>query len=367
MEVDRDGNVTVKGKKVTTVLVENKEFFTGDSKLAVNNIPADVVKEVQVIEDYHESDLLKGFETSEEVAININLKEGKKKFAFGDVVVGGGIKDMYVFHPTLFKYSKKISYSFIGDVNNTSSKSFTLRDYINYEGGLDTDNIETVFSSPVTKLLRNKEFYDNKHYFGGLNFQYDVTPKSRWTAFVIGLQDKTDVAEQQSNNYIIDDIQEYRNTTENNEQSMLLGKIQLKSAPSKNLRIKFENKLEVISGINNLDNESDLTNNNNLIFSKNNKVKTFSLQSGVKIERKINENHTSQAKLNMRFSKMSENQVWLANDNIFSTQVPVVINSDFNVTQNIENKKYEFKSLLKHFWIVNPVNHLFFFSKKQFF
>ena len=73
--MDRKGNVTVKGKKVTTVLVENKKFFTGDSKLAVNNIPADVIDEIQVIEDYHESDLLKGLETSEDIALNINLKK----------------------------------------------------------------------------------------------------------------------------------------------------------------------------------------------------------------------------------------------------------------------------------------------------
>ena len=367
VEVDRDGNVTVKDKKITTVLVENKEFFTGDSKLAINNIPADVVSEVQVIEDYHESDLLKGFETSDKVALNINLKEDKKQFAFGDVEVGGGTKDRYVFHPTLFKYNKKLSYSFIGDANNTSSKSFTLKDYINYEGGLDTENLGAVFSSPITKLLRDKEFYNNQHYFGGFNFQYDTSPKNRWTAFVIGLQDKIDVAEQQNNDYIIEDIKEYRNTFENHNQSMLLGKLQLKSAPSINVRIKFENKLEIISGLSSLENESNLTNSNNLIFSKNNKINTFSLQSGVKIERKINKNHTSQAKLHVRFSKISESQKWLSNDNIFSLQVPVLTSNDFNVVQDIENKKYEFKSLLKHFWIVNPVNHLFFSVKNNLF
>jgi hypothetical protein len=37
IEVDREGNVTAQGKKVTKVLVEDKTFFTGNSKLAVNN------------------------------------------------------------------------------------------------------------------------------------------------------------------------------------------------------------------------------------------------------------------------------------------------------------------------------------------
>lgn len=367
VEVDRAGNVTVKGKKVTTVLVENKEFFTGDSKLAVNNIPADVIKEVQVIEDYHESDLLKGFETSEEVALNINLKEDKKKFAFGDLEVGGGVKNRYVFHPTLFKYSKKLSYSFIGDANNTSNKSFTLKDYINYEGGLNTENLGAVFSSPVTRLLNNKDFYNNQHYFGGLNFQYDVNTKSRWTAFVIGLKDKSDEEEQQNNNYIIDNVQENRIAKKTNKQSMLLAKLQLKSAPSDDLRVKFENKIEVIKANKNSDTESSLINNRNLFFSKNDEVNSFNLQSGLKMERKFSESHTSQAKLQLKLSKTNENQNWLSNENIFSTQLPVVVSENINIAQVIENKNYEFKSLLKHFWIVNSTNHLFFSIKNNLF
>lgn len=82
IEVDRDGNVTSQGKKVTKVLVENKPFFNGNSKLAVNNIPANAVNEVEIIDDYNEVAMLKGLEDSEDMAMNIKLKEDKKKFVF---------------------------------------------------------------------------------------------------------------------------------------------------------------------------------------------------------------------------------------------------------------------------------------------
>lgn len=367
VEVDRAGNVTVKGKKVTTVLVEDKEFFTGDSKLAVNNIPANVIKEVQVIEDYHESDLLKGLETSEEVALNINLKEDKKKFAFGDLEIGGGEKNRYVFHPTLFKYSKKLSYTFLGDINNTSSKSFTLKDYINYEGGVDVDNLGVIFKSPITKLLRGDDFYNNKHYFGGLNFQYDVNNKNRWTAFVIALDDKSNEEEQLNNTYTLDDIQENRKTDKTNKQSILLGKLQLKSAPLDDLRIKFENKIEVVSVNSNLGTESEVVDNNNLIFSKKDKINSFSLQTGLKMEKRFSNRHTSQGKIYFNFLKTTENQNWLANDNIFSAQLPIVVNENIHLKEVVEQKDYELKSLLKHFWIVNPTNHLFLSIKNDLF
>jgi len=101
VEVDRAGNVMVQGKKVTKVLVENKTFFTGDSKLAVNNIPADAVDKVEILDNYNEVAMLKNLQDSEDLAMNIKLKEDKKQFAFGDVEVGAGIKDRYLIHPKL--------------------------------------------------------------------------------------------------------------------------------------------------------------------------------------------------------------------------------------------------------------------------
>src|SRR5690606_5120105 len=82
VEVDKAGNVTVQGKKVTKVLVEDKTFFTGNSKLAVNNIPADAVDKVEILDNYNEVAMLKGLQDSDDMAMNIKLKEDKKKFVF---------------------------------------------------------------------------------------------------------------------------------------------------------------------------------------------------------------------------------------------------------------------------------------------
>ena len=130
VEVDREGNVTVQGKKVTKVLVENKTFFTGNSKLAVNNIPADAVDKVEILDNYNDVAMLKGLQDSEDMAMNILLKEDKKKFVFGDVEVGGGAKNRYLLHPNLFYYSPKTNINFIGDLNNQGIKSFSFNDYL---------------------------------------------------------------------------------------------------------------------------------------------------------------------------------------------------------------------------------------------
>ena len=61
-------------------MVEGKVFFYGDTKLGVNNIPADVVDKIEIIEDFHDTVFLKGLESSEDIAMNIKLKADKKKF-----------------------------------------------------------------------------------------------------------------------------------------------------------------------------------------------------------------------------------------------------------------------------------------------
>ena len=48
-EVDKDGKITVNGKEVKKILVEGKEFFSDDPKVASKNIPAEMVKTVQVL------------------------------------------------------------------------------------------------------------------------------------------------------------------------------------------------------------------------------------------------------------------------------------------------------------------------------
>ena len=80
IEVDKNGNVTSEGKKVTHLLVENKAFFGGGTKLGVENIPSNAVDKVEVIDDYNEVSFLKGMTKTDNLALNIKLKRRQKEF-----------------------------------------------------------------------------------------------------------------------------------------------------------------------------------------------------------------------------------------------------------------------------------------------
>ncbi len=118
LEVDKNGAIKFQGKTVDKVLVEGKEFFDGDSKMAVENIPANVIDKIDVISNYNEVDPMRGLDNDDGLALNVRLKEGQKSLWFGDIEAGVGLKERYLVHPNIFYYSPKTSVNFIGDANN---------------------------------------------------------------------------------------------------------------------------------------------------------------------------------------------------------------------------------------------------------
>ena len=135
-EIDDEGQIKVQGKDVSKVLVEGKEFFDGDTKMATKNIPANAVDKVQVLRDFNEVGPLSRVNDSDDLALNIKLKDGKKNLWFGDITLGAGPDGRYIGHPNIFYYSPKTSINFIGDLNNIGEQAFTLRDYFRFNGGL---------------------------------------------------------------------------------------------------------------------------------------------------------------------------------------------------------------------------------------
>src|SRR5690606_18740317 len=106
VEVDEDGNIKVEGKEVSKLMVEGKDFFDGDTKLGVKNIPADAVDKVQVLRNYNEVDQMRSVtDNQDNLAMNIKLKEGKKNFWFGEISAAAGNDERYVLNPKLFYYS----------------------------------------------------------------------------------------------------------------------------------------------------------------------------------------------------------------------------------------------------------------------
>ncbi|ANH83298.1 hypothetical protein A8C56_22000 [Niabella ginsenosidivorans] len=91
VQVDKDGNITVNGKRVNRILVDGKNFFGSDPKMASRNLPSNVIDKVQVTDDKDEL-LQNGDDNLNNVGkvINLTFKKGVKKGLFGKAYAGGG-------------------------------------------------------------------------------------------------------------------------------------------------------------------------------------------------------------------------------------------------------------------------------------
>lgn len=96
MEVDKNGNMTVQGEPVTKVRLNGKDFFGDDAATAIQNLPADIVKNLQVIDDYGDKAAITGVKGAESRKIlNINLLPDKENGYHGKATAGIGTSGRY--------------------------------------------------------------------------------------------------------------------------------------------------------------------------------------------------------------------------------------------------------------------------------
>ncbi|HEY9257689.1 outer membrane beta-barrel protein, partial [Chitinophaga sp.] len=138
IQVNKDGTVKAQGQEVKRILVDGKEFFGTDPKIATKNLPADAVDKVQVYDKLSDAAQLTGFDDgNSEKTINLKLKQDKKKGWFGKATAGGGTNDRYdgKFNLNSFKGARQLSA--IGMANNTNAEGFSFMDLMSFSGELN--------------------------------------------------------------------------------------------------------------------------------------------------------------------------------------------------------------------------------------
>jgi hypothetical protein len=195
VEINDQGQIEVEGKAVEKIMVDGKEFFSGDTKLATENIPSNAVDKIQVLRNYGDVNQLKGVQNNQDrVAINIKLKEGKKNFWFGDITAGAGDSPdtgLYLFQPKLFYYTPKYTINVIGDLNNMGEVVISRRDARSFGGSFRSQspsngtniNIADAGIGFLNASARNANRIETK--LSALNFSYSPNPKLDLSGFLI--------------------------------------------------------------------------------------------------------------------------------------------------------------------------------------
>ncbi|RYY30639.1 MAG: TonB-dependent receptor, partial [Sphingobacteriaceae bacterium] len=157
LTVDKDGNVTAQGKPITRVRVNGKDYFGGDVQTATQNLPADIVENIQVIDDYGDQANLTGIKSGEPNKIlNITIQKNKNKGYFGQGTVAAGTQDRFAGRISANKFKDAEQISILGSVNNTNSNLFNFGANGSGGGGsTNTGNGITIASSAGLNYRNN--------------------------------------------------------------------------------------------------------------------------------------------------------------------------------------------------------------------
>ncbi len=195
--VDADGTVRVNGQKITRVLVNGKEFFTGDPKLATKNLDADAVDKVQVFDKKSDRAIFTGVDDGDsEKAINLKLKKDRNKSLFGKIAAGAGNDNHYDGQTNINKFNGDQQISFLGMANNTNKQGFSIGDVLNFSGelsrGMRSGGAISIRSSasednalPISGMGQNQQGIA-KTLAGGANFNDIWNKKTDVNASLVG-------------------------------------------------------------------------------------------------------------------------------------------------------------------------------------
>lgn len=136
VDVDKDGNISTKGKQITKIRINGKDVFGGDVQSITKNLPADVVENIQMIDDYGDQANLTGVKTGDPAQVmNITIRKDKN-YGYSANLTGGGGKDAlpspqtndtrYVGLVNAFKFKGDQQLYLLGNFNNVNANTFSF-------------------------------------------------------------------------------------------------------------------------------------------------------------------------------------------------------------------------------------------------
>ena len=133
-EVDDDGKVKINGRELKKIMVDGKEFFGGDIKTGLQNLPVELIDHLKTYDKQSDMERMTGIsDGDDEVVLDIKFKKGKNKGWFGNVDVATGTEDRYSGRMMINRFVDDTQYSLIGSANNVGDKNFSNSSKANWK------------------------------------------------------------------------------------------------------------------------------------------------------------------------------------------------------------------------------------------
>lgn len=355
VEVDSEGKITVNGKEVKKVMVDGKEFFSDDPKVASKNLPAKMIDKLQVLDKKSDMAQMTGFDDGEEeTVINLTVKPGMKQGWFGNAYGGYGSKDRYEGNAMVNRFVNNDQITFMGGTNNTNNMGFSDLASTMFSGmgggggrrgGFGAGS--GITSSGNTGLNFSKEFKPDKLTLGG-NTRYshsdnDARSKSDRQNILPGDSSSYDNSEAmsrtKSDNFGVDFRLEWKPDT----------MTQLIFRPSFSLSHSMNDNF---SDATTLDNERDTVNTNK--SSNYSESNGYNLNASIDFSRKLNNKGRVFSATLSGGNSDSYSDGMNRSDIVYFNQTDALKNSIIDQRSRYDNKGFNYRAYVS--W-VEPIGH----------
>jgi len=362
IEIDDNGEVEVEGKKVQKVLVEGKEFFEGDSKLATQNIPANAIDKVQVLKNYNEVAGMRGVTNNEDnIALNIKLKKGKNKFWFGEVNAGAGVSDSdgkYIAKPKLFYYSPDKSVNLLADFNNIGEAPFTRRDYFRFTGGLRSPLSGTGTSFDVSNdglgflTTQNNRALEIVSNFGAVNLSIAPNENLDLNGFSIVNSSTTDLFTQSNTVYNDTGLVDLNEVSSTQKSNLAMLKFSATYRPNENLHLDYD----IFGKLSKQTEYSDVTSTQRSADTYK-EEKPASVNQNLNLYYTLNEKSIFSAELQYVYQNDKPLFNSLADSQPFSF-VPTIDQEIYDILQNKKISTSKFDGKIDYYYLLNAKSNI---------
>lgn len=264
-------SITANGKHVNRILLEGQDLFQGNTSIPLENLSADGVKRVEIIDNYSEYNIYDGFKTTNETVLNVGVDEKLKNRIKGEIDGNGGYRDKYDVRATSLYIGKKSMLHGVAASNNTGNRLLTFQDIMQFNGGVKNLLMGDDPMDEVTKLMNMYSAFTNsrrdishrENSLVSLNGMSNPNSKVRLSIGAIYGYDHYRCRKENSYSYLsgLDYTEEAR---ENSRQHNGLFNIKLTYTPSKNFNIIYSN--QTLVATQDKENDMDVMEQNDIAF-----------------------------------------------------------------------------------------------------
>lgn len=125
-QIDDDGKITINGKEVKKIMVDGKEFMTGDTETALKNLPTAIVDKVKAYQEKSDLAKMTGIDDGEEnTVLDFNIKKGMNKGSMVNTDLAIGTKSRYAERVMGAYMQDNSRFMIFANANNTGDRGFS--------------------------------------------------------------------------------------------------------------------------------------------------------------------------------------------------------------------------------------------------